>query len=65
MSAAWHKRFDDWRTSNPAQWAEPPVGGSWFDYLNIFGHEHTVAPWLILICHFAIGLGTIKLAISL
>ena len=39
-------------------WTQPDPGGSWFDYLNIFGHEHTVAPWVILLCHFAIGLGT-------
>ncbi|MGH7213945.1 MAG: inorganic phosphate transporter [Tepidisphaeraceae bacterium] len=35
-----------------------PAAHSWFDYLNLFGHSHTVAPWIILICHFAIGLGT-------
>src|SRR4029079_6549702 len=38
-------------------WAHPP-DHSWFDYLNIFGHAHTVAPWVILICNFAIALGT-------
>jgi PiT family inorganic phosphate transporter len=35
-----------------------PAKHSWFDYLNVFSHSHTVAPWIILICHFAIGLGT-------
>ena len=40
------------------EWTQPTAGHHWFDYLNIFGHTHTVAPWVILICHFAIGLGT-------
>src|SRR5688500_11351118 len=40
------------------EWTQPSAGTHWFDYLNIFGHSHTVAPWVILICHFAIGLGT-------
>src|SRR4029079_1587714 len=39
-------------------WTQPTTGHHWFDYLNFFGHSHTVAPWVILICHFAIGLGT-------
>ena len=39
-------------------WTQPSPEGSWFDYMNVFGHEHTVAPWVILLCHFAIGLGT-------
>jgi PiT family inorganic phosphate transporter len=40
------------------EWSQPSGGTHWFDYLNVFGHSHTVAPWVILICHFAIGLGT-------
>src|SRR4029079_14945445 len=28
------------------------------DSLKALRHSHTVAPWIILICHFAIGLGT-------
>lgn len=40
-------------------WTQPSEGHHWFDYLNIFGHSHTVAPWVILICHLAIGLGTL------
>jgi inorganic phosphate transporter, PiT family len=40
------------------EWTQPSPDGSWFDYLNIFGHSHTVAPWVILTCHVAIGLGT-------
>ena len=40
------------------EWAQPSAGTHWFDYLNLFGHEHSVAPWVILLCHFAIGLGT-------
>src|SRR5688572_25687861 len=39
-------------------WTQPAPGGSWFDMFNLFGHTHSVAPWVILICHFAIGLGT-------
>jgi PiT family inorganic phosphate transporter len=39
-------------------WTQPDPGGSWFDTFNVFGHSHTVAPWVILLCHFAIGLGT-------
>jgi PiT family inorganic phosphate transporter len=35
-----------------------PVQGGWFDTFNFFGHHHTVAPWVILTCNFAIGLGT-------
>ena len=37
-----------WTTYDPA----------WAKYLNIFGHEHSVAWWIILSCHAAIGLGT-------
>ena len=39
-------------------WTTPAAGGSWFDYLNLFGHDHNVAPWIIITCHVAIGLGT-------
>lgn len=39
-------------------WTQPSEGAHWFDYLNLFGHSHSVAPWVILVCHFAIGLGT-------
>ncbi len=45
-------------SANLGHWAAPDPDGSWFDYLNVFGHEHSVAPWVILLCHFAIGLGT-------
>jgi len=38
-------------------WTQP-VHGGWFDTFNIFGHHHTVAPWVILSCNFAIALGT-------
>jgi PiT family inorganic phosphate transporter len=31
----------------------------WSHYLNIFGKEHHVAWWIILICHAAMGLGTV------
>ena len=43
---------------NLKHWTQPAPGPHWFDYLNIFGHSHTVAPWVILTCHLAIGLGT-------
>jgi PiT family inorganic phosphate transporter len=39
------------------EWTQPAHGG-WFDYVNVFGHSHTVAPWVIIICHVAIALGT-------
>ena len=39
-------------------WTQPDPGGSWFDYFNLFGHSHSVAPWVIITCHVAIGLGT-------
>jgi PiT family inorganic phosphate transporter len=35
-----------------------PAEHSWFDYFNIFHHTHNVAPWIIITCHIAIGLGT-------
>lgn len=38
-------------------WTQPAHGG-WFDKINFFGHHHTVAPWIILLCTFAIALGT-------
>ena len=38
-------------------WAEPTHGG-WFEWFNFLGHEHNVAPWIILTCHAAIALGT-------
>jgi PiT family inorganic phosphate transporter len=41
-----------------AHWTTPDPNGSWFDYLNIFKHDHSVAPWVILTCNGAIGLGT-------
>jgi PiT family inorganic phosphate transporter len=44
-------------TAGYKHWTQP-YDHSWFDYLNVFGHSHTVAPWVILTCHFAIGLGT-------
>jgi PiT family inorganic phosphate transporter len=31
---------------------------SWAHYLNIFGHEHHIAWWIILTCHAAIAMGT-------
>jgi PiT family inorganic phosphate transporter len=43
---------------NLKHWTQPSPGAHWFDYLNIFGHSHTVAPWVILTCHVAIALGT-------
>jgi PiT family inorganic phosphate transporter len=35
-----------------------PAHGSWFDTFNLFGHHHTVAPWVIITCNAAIALGT-------
>jgi PiT family inorganic phosphate transporter len=35
-----------------------PAHGSWFDTFNLFGHHHTVAPWVIMTCNAAIALGT-------
>jgi PiT family inorganic phosphate transporter len=40
-----------------ASWIRP-AEHSWFDYLNIFHHTHNVAPWIIMTCNGAIGLGT-------
>jgi PiT family inorganic phosphate transporter len=31
----------------------------WSHYLNIFGHDHKIAWWIILVCHAAMGLGTV------
>lgn len=40
--------------------AEPTTDpNSWWHYLNLFGHDHQVAWWIILSCHAALGLGTI------
>jgi PiT family inorganic phosphate transporter len=41
--------YKGWTTPDPH---------SWLNSLNLFGHTHTVAWWIILTCHFAIGLGT-------
>jgi PiT family inorganic phosphate transporter len=41
------------------QYAHPnPDPHAWTHYLNIFGHNHKVAWWIILTCHGAIALGT-------
>jgi PiT family inorganic phosphate transporter len=39
------------------QWATPDPH-SWANSLNFFGHTHNVAWWIILVCHFAIAMGT-------
>jgi PiT family inorganic phosphate transporter len=44
--------------SGHREWTQPPAH-SWFDVFNLFNHSHTVAPWLILCCNGAIGLGTL------
>lgn len=36
-----------------------PDPDSPMNFLNLFGHSHTVAWWIILTCHTAIGLGTL------
>jgi PiT family inorganic phosphate transporter len=38
-------------------WSQPDPH-SWANALNLFGHNHMVAWWIILICHFAIATGT-------
>jgi PiT family inorganic phosphate transporter len=38
-------------------WSQPDPN-SWANALNFFGHNHNVAWWIILICHFAIATGT-------
>jgi inorganic phosphate transporter, PiT family len=38
-------------------WTQPDPN-SWTAKLNIFGHEHHIAWWIILTCHAAIALGT-------
>lgn len=38
-------------------WAHPDPN-HWFNAINIFSHDHTVAWWIILSCHAAIALGT-------
>jgi PiT family inorganic phosphate transporter len=40
-----------------SHWAQPDPN-SWTNSLNIFGHQHHIAWWIILICHAAIALGT-------
>ncbi|MEA2709226.1 MAG: inorganic phosphate transporter, PiT family [Phycisphaerales bacterium] len=40
-----------------AHWTQPDPN-SWANSLNIFGHDHNVAWWIILTCHAAIALGT-------
>jgi PiT family inorganic phosphate transporter len=42
---------------NLSHWAEPDPH-SWANSLNLFGHHHNVAWWIILTCHAAIALGT-------
>jgi PiT family inorganic phosphate transporter len=37
-------------------WAAPDPH-SWANSLNFFGHTHSIAWWIILICHFAIATG--------
>jgi PiT family inorganic phosphate transporter len=45
-------------TGGLQNWAMPAHGG-WFEhYGNWFGHQHNIAPWIILSCHAAIALGT-------
>ena len=43
--------------ANLHHWAAPGEH-NWLNLLNPFGHEHTVAWWIILSCHAAIALGT-------
>src|SRR5258706_2624124 len=38
-------------------WSQPNPH-SFLNHFNIFGHNHNVAWWIILLCHAAIGLGT-------
>jgi PiT family inorganic phosphate transporter len=38
-------------------WSTPDPN-SWVNHLNVFGHHHEIAWWIILSCHAAIGLGT-------
>ncbi len=40
------------------QWAAPDPH-HWLNRLNLLGHEHTVAWWIILTCQAAIALGTV------
>lgn len=35
-----------------------PDPDSWMNSFNLFGHDHNVAWWIILLCHAAIALGT-------
>lgn len=41
-----------------AKWSHPNPD-SWMNHLNLFGLEHHVAWWIILVCHAAIALGTV------
>jgi PiT family inorganic phosphate transporter len=38
-------------------WSKPDPN-SWINSVNVLGHTHTVAWWIILTCHAAIALGT-------
>src|SRR5262245_9004838 len=40
-----------------SHWTTPDPE-SWLNRLNILGHSHNVAWWIILVCHFAIAMGT-------
>ncbi|MGN6368370.1 MAG: inorganic phosphate transporter [Phycisphaerae bacterium] len=43
-----------------AVYAQPNKDPShWSHYLNIFGHQHAMAWWIILACQAAMGLGTV------
>jgi len=43
--------------ANLGQYAQP-VHGGWFSHLNVFGRQHNIAPWIILLCNAAIAFGT-------
>jgi PiT family inorganic phosphate transporter len=40
-----------------SHWSQPDPN-SWGNSFNFFGHDHSVAWWIILTCHAAIALGT-------
>lgn len=40
-----------------SSWSQPDPN-SWANSMNLFGHHHSVAWWIILSCHAAIALGT-------
>jgi PiT family inorganic phosphate transporter len=44
-------------TAGKGHWATPDPH-SFMNHFNFFGHSHNVAWWIILMCHAAIGLGT-------